>query len=276
MLRTFVALSWVLAGGCLLTTSLDGLEGPPVASVDDGGADAPTSSMDASALADVSSDEPLPDSGPKTCTALFCADFDESNTVTDGWAASEVGAKGTVALEKTTFVSAPHAFAASVAANSDFEPAALATYFRQPPPAVLHVDMNVYLDQVDYEMGGISFAMMGVETNAGGSYSHARVFIPSGTTVRLAEEYTGGDATNEHHADGMYSWPLQRWVHVRIDVTTSTISLTLDGTVYATLSKVSPWDKDPTLSTTTLKIGVYYSAGQQQRVVIDDVVLDDK
>ena len=271
----FAVLSCLLAGGCLLTTSLSGLEGPPLSSTDDdGGPDGFVATIDASEAGDASIDETTPDSAPKMCTALFCSDFDKSNTVTDGWD-TEITSKGSIALETSAFVSAPHAFAATVRANTDFQAATLAKFISLPPPAAMQVDMQVYLDQVDYSMGGMSFAVMGLEKPLGSAYSHARIFVKAGSVV-LAEQYSGGEASLEHHVEAPYDWPLQRWVRVHIGVTATGITLTLDGKPYATLAKDAAWDKDKTLTHTMLKVGIFYVAGAQQRVVIDDVVFDDK
>ena len=272
----FAVLSCLLAGGCLLTTSLSGLEGPSLSTTtdDDSGPDGFVASIDASEAGDASSDE-TPDSAPKTCTALFCASFDKSTTVTDGWD-TEISPKGSIALETSVFVSAPHAFAATVRANTDFQAATLTKFISLPPPVAMQVDMQVYFDQVDYSMGGMSFVVMGLENPGGAVYSHARIFVNDGSSVQLSEQYSGGEASMEHHVVAPYAWPLQRWVRVHLEVTATRIMLTLDGTLYATLTKHAAWDQDKTLTQTMLKVGIFYVAGAQQRVVIDDVVFDNK
>lgn len=267
MIRSLAALSCLLAGGCLLTTSLDGLAGAPLATSDDGGAiEASTGPLD-DAMPD---GDAATDTTSSDCDALFCANFDNVTTVGEGWTNTEIGDAGSIAFDTTTFVSAPRAFAAIVEANSDYEAAILTKYFPLAPPKSMHVDMDVYVDQIDFSFGGLSLGVFGVLGDRD-LHDNGRINIGQGL-VHLIEEYVVDGGDTDHENAFSYDWPLQRWVHVAVAISDTTLSLSLDGKVYATLGKLGAWD----FSQTFFKIGLYYVAGQQQRVLFDNIVVDNK
>jgi hypothetical protein len=185
---------------------------------------------------------------PFTCadhtSALFCTDFD-TQSVDDGWSQKIVAGGGTASLDSTRFVSAPTSFHAATPANA--AGSTIALLGKSLPPSVkswkqLHVELDMRLDGLpDNSVMLLSLCA----TDGNGSHCGEL----GGVEIRVDQaglyvfEYLnddGGPGTQfRHELSVPTTSKIGAFSHVVLDVTFTTIALSIDGTAKLPPSEIS-------------------------------------
>lgn len=213
-----------------------------------------------------------PDAAVADCSKhLFCADFDDGPDPTTGWTATVVNGGGSIALETSQVRSPPNAFASRMAPGSDYAAAALGNGWPFTARSA-HLAHFLLLEQIDLASDILCVWSFGVG-NVEGANSLVRAYVTP-DSAQLNEEYTDEKgARQSQSAKQPFRWPVNRWLGVqgKVDVTTRTATLEVEGAPVVRLSLAGRWIEAGTF----LKLGIFYSRGLSgQRVIYDDVIFD--
>ncbi len=252
--------------------------GTPDASVTEGGASDVTYPTDAPADRAIDANA---DGGSSPCqgTFLFCADFDTVTNVSDGW--SSMYSQGATAggFDKTTFISAPASFVASMTGQADAGGAtswALDETLNMSIPSVLLLDFDVRLDVPS--LSGLT-QLDAVALNLG-VYSNNDIQIvwqiePNLTTQIYAQKSVGGVSGGGIGLGPFASLAIGTWKHVQFRVTQGsppTLDILYDGVNVLTAGQLPNAAQDPVID---LAVGITYldTASAPWKIEFDNVVV---
>lgn len=218
----------MVATACALFPTLDGLGG---------GADASEAAAgDASpeAAGDGGSD------GGRWCDSLspapmFCDDFDDQGPFTR-WTDQNVQNSGALSRDPTAFRSAPNALLSVAAASTTSSPACVFLQTNATKSQV-HVAYDMQIDARDTSVGYAEINYIRFATPALNFSVYLRVYDdPNSTTTLTSEAYLADGGVPAHDVGLAGSPRFDTWsrVTVDLDLTSHTLSATVDGKVAAT------------------------------------------
>jgi len=247
--------------GCTLFVDVDGLSGSAARA---GGDASTTGSGDSGAAGADANPGPRADGGgdgPATACVpgpgVFCDSFDDAPLGARWTSKSEVA--GAVSLDGTTTVSPPRALRADV--NGDGEAFLSLVLPGLPSHVRCELDMNLG------EPPSGAVEVLTLITHGGPSNDYQLYVVHNASGWLLAEFGALGGSVDR--SAPIASMPIGRWMHVVLDTDGSSVSLSLDGSVAATLASV----RSPAGIDRRINVGITYVAKPVTYSVLYDNVV---